>query len=169
MTEAIPSPEVMAQLQDLAFRAELSSIALIESHAVVHQFFDGLINVTNDIGGGTVAEDGGGLAVRLNFSLRAARADTGERVYDLACSFLARYSIELGEAPRNEVLDVFTSTTGMLTLYPYAREYIQTETARMGMTAVLLPPFRIAPAPFPETLAKEKPGSRARKARSSQD
>lgn len=44
-------------------------------------------------------------------------------------------------------LNAFAKTVASLTLYPYARELISTATSRVGLPALILPPFRV-PSPW---------------------
>nr|MDT0663447.1 hypothetical protein [Micromonospora sp. DSM 115978] len=60
--------------------------------------------------------------------------------------------------PEPSELDSFAKTTGTMALYPYAREFVQSMTSRMGLPPLTLATFRL---PFPDmTAAPQEPGSR---------
>ncbi|MFI6762456.1 hypothetical protein ACIBF5_25305 [Micromonospora sp. NPDC050417] len=59
------------------------------------------------------------------------------------------YRVEAGDrvAPQPSELESYARTTGTLSLYPYAREFVQSMTARMGFPPLTLAPFRL---PYPD-------------------
>ncbi|GAA4569328.1 SecB-like chaperone [Micromonospora coerulea] len=68
------------------------------------------------------------------------------------------YRLELnGRAqPETSELDSFAKTMGTMALYPYAREFVQNITSRMGLPPLTLAIFRL---PFPDvTVAPKEPG-----------
>lgn len=46
----------------------------------------------------------------------------------------------------DETLDGFMRTNAMVHLWPYARQYVQTACAQLGLPPLVLPPFRVTPA-----------------------
>jgi preprotein translocase subunit SecB len=50
--------------------------------------------------------------------------------------------------PSTSELDAYAKTMGAMALYPYAREFIQNSSSRMGLPALTLSTFRL---PYPDT------------------
>ncbi|MFB7233299.1 hypothetical protein ACFCXK_00780 [Streptomyces sp. NPDC056269] len=66
----------------------------------------------------------------------------GESVATIKASFVAAFSVDLEEDPGNETLDDFANSTGKLVIRPYAREFMQQMSSRMGLPALTLEVLR---------------------------
>jgi hypothetical protein len=101
----------------------------------------------------------------------------GEKFASLSFRMAALYDLRVpDDSPRPTVseLDAYAKTMGTLALYPYAREFVQSMTSRMGLPPLTMSTLRL---PYPDTseppslpLPTEPtpiPTRRARKPRSS--
>ncbi|WFE95641.1 protein-export chaperone SecB [Micromonospora sp. WMMD987] len=73
------------------------------------------------------------------------------------------YTLESANRARPEPpeLDSFAKTMGTMALYPYAREFVQNMTSRMGLPPLTLATFRL---PFPDlTVAPKEPDDAKRR------
>jgi hypothetical protein len=107
------------------------------------------------------------------------RDPSDEVIASIDFRLAALYSLEIPEGkpnPTTAELDDYAKTMGMMAVYPYAREFVQNLTSRMGLPPLTLSTFRL---PYPDTsstpseptgaTAKPPPksGAKARKARPS--
>jgi len=75
----------------------------------------------------------------------------GEVLASVDFKFAALYSLEITEGkpgPSSSELDAYAKTMGMSAVYPYAREFVQNSTSRMGLPPLTLSTFRL---PYPDT------------------
>ncbi|WP_329185703.1 hypothetical protein [Actinacidiphila glaucinigra] len=66
----------------------------------------------------------------------------GESIAEIKASFVAAFSADLEVDPGEEALNDFANSTGRLVLRPYAREFMQQMTIRMGLPALTLEVLR---------------------------
>lgn len=73
-------------------------------------------------------------------------AEDGVRVADILCEFGALYTLDLDEdeSASDEELAAFSESSGQLGLWPYAREYVQSATSRLGLPALTIGMFKIS-------------------------
>ncbi|MEU7920664.1 hypothetical protein [Micromonospora zamorensis] len=88
----------------------------------------------------------------------ADTTDLATMAFKLGCL----YRLELNDRahPESSELDSFAKTMGTMALYPYAREFVQNITSRMGLPPLTLATFRL---PFPDTTVAPKEPDRAPK------
>lgn len=60
-------------------------------------------------------------------------------------TFAALYSKPIEDSFADEALEAFAKTTGSFAVYPYAREYVQDVTGRLGLPPLTLGLFKIDP------------------------
>lgn len=83
-------------------------------------------------------------------------------VASVRCKYGALYSLEVPEGrqrPTTEELDAYSKTTGVMLLYPYAREFVQSTTSRMGLPPLTISAYTL---PYPDiSTAPAEPDSRS--------
>jgi len=82
-------------------------------------------------------------------AMAADKKETADSVADIAFQFRSLYSLDLSEEehPVEEAeLNAYARSVAMLTLYPYAREYVHQVTARLGLPPLLMNLFTL---PYP--------------------
>lgn len=65
-------------------------------------------------------------------------------------TYAALYSKLLDDRFTDDALEAFAKTTGSFAIYPYAREYVQDVTGRLGLPPLTLGLFKIDPEPSAE-------------------
>jgi hypothetical protein len=58
-------------------------------------------------------------------------------------TFVLIYSLVSVEGIEDRHIDAFAATSGIYNAWPYWREFVQNTSVRMGMTAIVIPPFRL--------------------------
>ncbi|MFI8293018.1 hypothetical protein ACIGBL_28145 [Streptomyces sp. NPDC085614] len=86
--------------------------------------------------------DMGGLVVCKDEYVATLSNQDGESVATIKASFVAAFSVDLAEDPGSEALDDFANSTGRLVIRPYAREFMQQMSSRMGLPALTLEVLR---------------------------
>lgn len=95
------------------------------------------------------------LIVSADFALTMDQAvGEDEERRDIASftfTLVALFDTPEGVTFNDEELEGYGATTGIFSLYPYAREYVQDVTGRMGLPPLTLGVYRISPSePTPE-------------------
>ena len=86
--------------------------------------------------------DVGGLVVcKDDYTVRMKNQDK-ELVSEIKASFIAAFSVDLDEDPGVDPLNDFAQSTGRLVIRPYAREFMQQMSIRMGLPALTLEVLR---------------------------
>lgn len=87
-------------------------------------------------------------------------------VADVAFTLALLVSIEVHDGDddlTDEEVEAYAKTTGAFAQYPYAREYLQSITARMGLPALTLPVLRLpSDGPSQNDKSSESASSRAK-------
>lgn len=95
--------------------------------------------------------DSQGLVVSTEFALEMDQ-ETGEegsgrrQIANVSFTLVALFETPEGATYEPEELESFGATTGIFCLYPYAREYVQDVTGRLGLPPLTLGVYRV-PAP----------------------
>jgi preprotein translocase subunit SecB len=146
--------------RDLAARAagcaDLVDIRLFESSSKLVEVVAADVALASDMQvEPTMTVEGDALVARVRFRVEITRADDDSPVAGVECTYGALYRLPSEhDLPRNE-LQAFSQSVGLLALYPYAREFTQTVTTRMGLPPLVLPILRQA-IPQPEVFAVGK-------------
>ncbi|MEU1563973.1 hypothetical protein [Streptomyces mirabilis] len=74
-----------------------------------------------------------------------------ETIAEIKASFIAAFSAELPREPVERELDEFAGSTGKLVIRPYAREFVQQMSTRMGVPAMTLEVLRFKGDVLPES------------------
>lgn len=146
--------EMHAKLRELAGRiaggVELLDIRMVKS-AVDHLGFPLAghpVNYDLDIRPTSHFDtDRQALVVSADFSLKMDQSEKeGDEERDIASitfTLVALFETPEGASYDTEELDSFGATTGIFSLYPYAREYVQDVTGRMGLSPLTLGVYRV--------------------------
>ncbi|WP_329254899.1 hypothetical protein OG223_29255 [Streptomyces sp. NBC_01478] len=81
------------------------------------------------------------IACRDRYTAELINSD-GDRIAVIKASFVAAFSVVREEDPDEAELEKFANSTGRLVIRPYAREFIQQLSTRMGIPAFLLEVLR---------------------------
>ncbi|UPO77735.1 protein-export chaperone SecB [Arthrobacter sp. Helios] len=99
--------------------------------------------------------DSHALVVSADFSLDMEQAsgidvDDAEtetrKIASLSFTLVALFDTPADATYEPDELDSFAGTTGIFSLYPYAREYVQDVTGRLGLPPLTLGVYRVSPA-----------------------
>ena len=96
---------------------------------------------------GVAREGETGFIVTLAVDCRTRRSKEDREFGRFVYRGIARYRAQ--KAWSQEVLDEFMRSNAMIHLWPYARNYVQTASAQLGLIPILLPPFRVSPRSQP--------------------
>ncbi|MGA5220196.1 hypothetical protein ACPCAE_29560 [Streptomyces cinereoruber] len=88
------------------------------------------------------AADFSGLVICKDEYVAALSNEDGESVATIKASFVAAFSVDLEDDPGDEALEDFANSTGKLVIRPYAREFMQQMSIRMGLPALTLEVLR---------------------------
>jgi hypothetical protein len=138
-------PPFEAEVNEIVRQAELQTVQMIESRsAALVLGHNGIINIHTAFSGGS-AYEGSVLTAKVDLDLRTTDSVSQEVIYVITCSFVAQYTLpDAAEGTFSPgALEAFASTSGMVAIYPYIREFVTATTARLGMTPIILPLFRI--------------------------
>ncbi|MFD8914314.1 hypothetical protein [Streptomyces sp. NPDC059575] len=83
-----------------------------------------------------------GLIICKDEYVAALSNEDGESVATIKASFVAAFSVNLEDDPGSEALEDFANSTGKLVIRPYAREFMQQISIRMGLPALTLEVLR---------------------------
>src|ERR1022692_207970 len=93
------------------------------------------------------------LVVEVSFEYSAwDSSEPSERLFQVLCTFEVAYQLRDGYDPTGEEIASFSKGTAVFNCWPYAREFLQDVTSRIGHRAPALPLLRIVPK-------KVEPGS----------
>ncbi|MGW4952144.1 hypothetical protein [Streptomyces sp. LKA04] len=81
------------------------------------------------------------IACKDRYSAELLNSD-GDRIAIIEASFVAAFSVARKEDPDEEELEAFANSTGRLVIRPYAREFIQQLSTRMGVPSFMLEVLR---------------------------
>lgn len=111
-----------------------------------------------------------GKEIEVNFAIKAGFLRVGDLRFDVVFAVNCRSRRAKGDLPfgrfvyralasyavsqswPDAVLDEFTRSNALVHLWPYARQFVQTASAQLGIPSILLPPFRVTaqpPSPLP--------------------
>lgn len=143
--------EALALASRVNGRSELADIRLVKSSIENLGFpeADSRLNYDLKIQPATrySAEDGI-VIVEVEFSL-SIRAASGEEQDDVATvaeisfTHAALFTTSEEDLIAEDELDIFGKTTGVLAIYPYAREYVQDITGRLGLPPLVLDLYKV--------------------------
>jgi hypothetical protein len=83
----------------------------------------------------------GGIALYFDLKILGTRGNAP--VLEIAGKIEALYELSDEEKPTPEQIKAFAKSNGMLNIWPYWREYIQSATQRVGFAPLTLPLFRV--------------------------
>ncbi len=86
--------------------------------------------------------DVGGLIMCKDDYTAKLKNQDKELVAEIKASFIAAFSVDFQEDPGAEPLNDFAQSTGRLVMRPYAREFMQQMSIRMGLPALTLEVLR---------------------------
>lgn len=102
-----------------------------------------------------------GDSIDAMFSLRVLAGRNGDNDFDVFFAIDCRPRRAVGERPfarfvyravaryrakqtwPDAVIDAFMRTNALIHLWPYARQYVQTASAQLSLTPIILPPYRV--------------------------
>lgn len=84
----------------------------------------------------------GGLVVCKDDYVAEMKNQNEELVAKIKASFVAAFSVDFENDPGPDVLNDFANSTGRLVMRPYAREFMQQMSIRMGLPALTLEVLR---------------------------
>ena len=128
----VDAPEFADPGKPLQFQFTSSPSVHYEDDAEAFVISVGYELVVTQDGDDEEAESGGVTVATLNFT------------------YAALYSKLIGDRFTDEALEAFAKTTGSFAVYPYAREYVQDVTGRLGLPPLTLGLFKIDPEPSGE-------------------
>lgn len=86
------------------------------------------------------------LVVEVSFEYSAwDSSEPPERLFQVICTFEVNYQLHDGYNPTPEEITSFSKGTAVFNCWPYAREFLQDITSRIGHRAPTLPLLRIVP------------------------
>jgi hypothetical protein len=85
--------------------------------------------------------------MRLYFDLRVKGRREDDVLLDIAGRLEAIYKLPPDESPTANQIKAFAKSNGMLNVWSYWREFVQSATTRAGLAPLTLPLFRIVPVP----------------------
>ncbi len=83
------------------------------------------------------------LVCSFNFSLNAKHESADSRPLEISLTLEAVYMIPTQMIPSTKQIKAFAATNGMLNVWPYWREFVQSLTNRAGLPPLTLPLFRV--------------------------
>lgn len=83
--------------------------------------------------------------VSISFNLDATAGDPSraQPTFQIEASFLLRYHVASVGDFEDRAFAAFARTNGVFNAWPYWREFVQSMTARMGLTPFVIPVFRL--------------------------
>jgi hypothetical protein len=105
-------------------------------------------------------QDGPSVVVEVSFDYSAwDSSEPSERLFQVNCTFEVCYRLREGYVPTEDEKSSFSRGTAVFNCWPYAREFFQDITSRLGQNAPILPLLRITPKQVPAqaTLAGSSP------------
>jgi preprotein translocase subunit SecB len=123
-----------AQLQSIRFVKFTLSLALQEDSSAEEVELS-----TSSKSTGKISATG----MTLIFDLRVRGKSRERNVIDISGRVEAIYDLPDSEPPTEPQMNAFAKTNGMLNVWPYWREYVQSATLRAGLPPLTLPLFRV--------------------------
>jgi len=99
---------------------------------------------------GVSREGENGFNVMLAIDCRPRRTKEEREFSRFIYRVVARYRAQ--KAWPEDVLNDFMRSNAMIHLWPYARNFVQTASAQLGLIPILLPPFRVSARSEPHDL-----------------
>jgi len=88
----------------------------------------------------------GTLRIEVVFRFQGFDSSEGKvPLFSIECSFDVEYEIESGFQPSPEAIAVFKDGNAVFNCWPYAREFLQSITSRLGHQTPAIPLLRIVP------------------------
>jgi preprotein translocase subunit SecB len=93
------------------------------------------------------------LLCEFSFSLNATHESADSRPLEISLTLEAAYTIPSDVVSSSKQIKAFATTNGMLNVWPYWREFVQSITNRAGLPPLTLPLFRVqyVKPPAPKT------------------
>lgn len=142
---------------EVAGRSELLDVRLISSQVSTPDIADPSVSLQFEFDGSPTvhSEDGSGeFVVSVAYRLTVTQESEGEegagesQVAELEFHYAALFSHDSSESFSDSALEAFAKTTGSFAIYPYAREYVQDVTSRLGLPPLTLGLFKLTPEDF---------------------
>ncbi len=125
----------------VAKAVKLQSIRLVGCHAQLHPLDEDIYKTLQVKFKTSTAKNQDGLIVSIELALNT-KGKGDAKSFELNCDFLLAYELTSDEEFNQEHLDAFGALNGMFNVWPYAREFTQSMSLRMGLPPLTMPLFR---------------------------
>lgn len=142
------APENMRVLAArVAGQSEMVDVRMVKSDFEHLSFPEPGIPISYDLDVQPAAQltpDSDAVIVSVDFGLKMSQGDSEPMdIAKIEFTLVGLYTLPEGTDFAEEEIDSFGRTTGVFALYPYAREYIQDVTGRLGLPALTLGLYRM--------------------------
>ncbi|MGB9456894.1 MAG: hypothetical protein WCB12_12675 [Bryobacteraceae bacterium] len=141
--------EQIQALSDLQAKCDIQAVTLLScnvTRAKSGHSFKEPFSVRPALSNVSPSRRGDRILVEVSFEYSAWDAsDPPERLFAVNCTFEVAYDLGGGYVPSEDQLSSFGRGTAVFNCWPYAREFLQNITSRMGHQAPALPHLRIVP------------------------
>ncbi len=123
--------------------AELESVRIIRSKfsSSLHSVPVSEVELATSTSRTTETKDGAALIISLDLGLRGYRED--DLLLDVSARIEAQYSVPEESVFSSFQLRSFARANGMLNVWPYWRDFVQSSVQRAGLPSLTLPLFRV--------------------------
>lgn len=141
---------------EVAGRSEIEDVRLVESKVDAPEFHDpGKPLQFQFVSTPSVhyEDDAEAFVISVQYDLSVSQHSADEddasevTVANVSFTYAALYSKLIDDRFTDDALEAFAKTTGSFAVYPYAREYVQDVTGRLGLPPLTLGLFKIDPEP----------------------
>lgn len=143
--ESARSGDVRKQIADASSLVEVVLGEASIKRGPAKHYTPGSVRVSVESGGSFTrsaqSAPSGMIACKDQYSTELLNAD-GHRIAVINASFVAAFSVDRDVDPDENELEAFANSTGRLVIRPYAREFIQQMSTRMGIPAFMLEVLR---------------------------
>jgi hypothetical protein len=142
-------PEDIAHAVKLQNKCELTNVTLRDSHASAEGTQETnagpfSLRVTHTSTANAIVERVLRVQVRFHIECYDSAVPPG-LLFNVQSAFDLDYRIEEGFEPTDESIGAFKDGNAVFNCWPYAREFVQSMTSRMGLTPPPLPLLRLIP------------------------
>ena len=148
-TKNPPGAQLPPRVKEVARTAILKSLALVRSECQVtdHKPGDIIENVNLTLqGGGQSEPETHSIACSFGLTVLAlAKEPAGKEIARFKCDYLVHYEIRdaaIFDSLTQKDIELFAAFNATLNAWPYARELVQSLSARMMLPPLVLPLFR---------------------------
>lgn len=136
-------PHVMASAQKLVSAIDLRNVRLISFHAARHEEQSGAPAKANIQTTTQFVASKGLFATKFEWEVSLVD-ENNEQVAEMHATFIVDYSIPKEFEPDEDAANHVAATTGFMAVYPYAREFIQSASARLQLDPLVIGLLRIS-------------------------